>query len=434
MRAVDLIRKKRDGLALDAPEIDVFVSAAAFGAWPDYQLAAMLMAIRLRGMTPEETACLTRAMVRSGVRLDWPGLPSAKADKHSTGGVGDKTSLVIVPLVAACGVAVPMISGRGLSHTGGTLDKLESIPGFRVALTLHEFREAVAQVGCAMIGQTAEIAPADKKLYALRDVTATVDSIPLISASIMSKKMAEGIDALVLDVKCGRGAFMKTQSEARTLAESLVAIGRANGVKTEAILTSMDAPLGRAVGNSLEVIEALETLKGRGPSDLEALSISLAARMLRLSGAAASDNEAEKMIRNALASGRALEKFRQMIKRQGGDGRVVDDYARLPVAPFRAHFNADRAGFVSGLDAERIGRAAMALGAGRERAEDLIDPAVGVVVLTKPGDCAKAGDPILELHYRDASRLDAALAVLRNACRVENEALPSKALILETVV
>jgi pyrimidine-nucleoside phosphorylase len=434
MRAVDLIRKKRDGLALDAPEIDVFVSAAAFGAWPDYQLAAMLMAIRLRGMTPEETACLTRAMVRSGVRLDWPGLTGAKADKHSTGGVGDKTSLVIVPLVAACGVAVPMISGRGLSHTGGTLDKLESIPGFRVALTLHEFREAVAQVGCAMIGQTAEIAPADKKLYALRDVTATVDSIPLISASIMSKKMAEGIDALVLDVKCGRGAFMKTQSEARTLAESLVAIGRANGVKTEAILTSMDAPLGRAVGNSLEVIEALETLKGRGPSDLEALSISLAARMLRLSGAAASDNEAEKMIRNALASGRALEKFRQMIKRQGGDGRVVDDYARLPVAPFRAHFNADRAGFVSGLDAERIGRAAMALGAGRERAEDLIDPAVGVVVLTKPGDCAKAGDPILELHYRDASRLDAALAVLRNACRVENEALPSKALILETVV
>jgi pyrimidine-nucleoside phosphorylase len=394
----------------------------------------MLMAIRLRGMTPEETACLTRAMVRSGVRLDWPGLTGAKADKHSTGGVGDKTSLVIVPLVAACGVAVPMISGRGLSHTGGTLDKLESIPGFRVALTLHEFREAVAQVGCAMIGQTAEIAPADKKLYALRDVTATVDSIPLISASIMSKKMAEGIDALVLDVKCGRGAFMKTQSEARTLAESLVAIGRANGVKTEAILTSMDAPLGRAVGNSLEVIEALETLKGRGPSDLEALSISLAARMLRLSGAAASDNEAEKMIRNALASGRALEKFRQMIKRQGGDGRVVDDYARLPVAPFRAHFNADRAGFVSGLDAERIGRAAMALGAGRERAEDLIDPAVGVVVLTKPGDCAKAGDPILELHYRDASRLDAALAVLRNACRVENEALPSKALILETVV
>ncbi|MBM3837058.1 MAG: thymidine phosphorylase [Verrucomicrobia bacterium] len=434
MRAVDLIRKKRDGLALDAQEIDAFVSGATSGAWPDYQLSAMLMAIRWRGMTPEETAWLTGAMVRSGVRLDWPELPGAKADKHSTGGVGDKTSLVIVPLVAACGVLVPMISGRGLGHTGGTLDKLEAIPGFRVGLSLPEFRQALAKVGCAMIGQTAEIAPADKKLYALRDVTATVDSIPLISASIMSKKIAEGISALVLDVKCGLGAFMKNRSEARELAESLVAIGHANGVKTEALLTSMDAPLGRAVGNSLEVIEVLETLKGRGSADLEALSISLAARMLRQSGAAASDKVAERMIRDALVSGRALEKFRQMIEQQGGDGRIADDSARLPIAPFRAHLKADRTGFVHELDAERVGRAAMTLGAGRERAEDAIDPAVGAIVLRKPGDRVKTDEPILELHYRDASRLDAALALLRNACRIEEEAPPRKALILETVV
>ncbi|MBI2948997.1 MAG: thymidine phosphorylase [Verrucomicrobia bacterium] len=433
MRAFDIIRRKRDGLVLDSSEIDAFVAAATSGAWPDYQLSAMLMAIRLRGMTAEETACLTRAMVRSGVQLDWPGLPGAKADKHSTGGVGDKTSLVLVPLVAACGVMVPMISGRGLGHTGGTLDKLEAIPGFRVGLSLSEFREALAKVGCAMIGQTAEIAPADRKLYALRDVTATVDSIPLISASIMSKKIAEGISALVMDVKCGRGAFMKDRNDARKLAESLVAIGRANGVRTEALLTSMDAPLGRAVGNSLEVIEALETLKGRGPADLEALSISLAARMLRLSEAAANDKESERMIRATLASGRGLEKFRQMIEQQGGDPRIVDDFKRLPVAPYRATLQAERSGVVSELDAELAGRASMILGAGRERAEDTVDPAVGVMVQAKPGDRVQAGSPIVELHYRDASRLDAARALLRNACRIEDEAPAQLPLILETI-
>src|SRR5438132_110284 len=325
MRAVDIIRKKRDGLALEGAEIEAFVRGVTAGDWPDYQAAALLMAICLRGMTPAETACLTRAMVHSGEKVDLSDLPGPKVDKHSTGGVGDKTSLILAPLAAACGVIVPMMSGRGLGHTGGTLDKLEAIPGFRVGLSLPEFRTALRKVGCALIGQTAEIAPADKVLYALRDVTATVESIALISASIMSKKIAEGIEALVMDVKCGRGAFMKNRPDAQRLAESLVAIGRANGVRTQALLTAMDVPLGRAVGNSLEVIECLETLKGQGPADLEALGVALAGRMLLLAGAAAELPQAEAKVREALASGRGLEKFREVIARQGGDPRVVDD-------------------------------------------------------------------------------------------------------------
>ena len=380
MRAVDIIRKKRDGGALDPHEIEAFVSAATKEEWPDCQISALLMAIVLRGMTAEETAWLTGAMVRSGTQLDLSELPGAKVDKHSTGGVGDKASLVIAPLAAACGVLVPMISGRGLGHTGGTLDKLEAIPGFRVGLSLVEFRAALARVGCAVIGQTVEIAPADKKLYALRDVTATVDSIPLISASIMSKKIAEGISGLVMDVKCGSGAFMKTRDEARKLAESLVAIGRANGVRTEAMLTAMNAPLGRAIGNSLEVVEAIETLKGRGPSDLEALSVMLTSRMLRLGGRVATIEEGERMTRSALASGHGLEKFSQMIEQQGGDPRIVDDYGRLPSAPRRKILTADRTGYVTDLDAELIGRAAMVLGAGRDRVEDKVDPGVGAVL------------------------------------------------------
>src|SRR3954454_3947259 len=327
MRAVDVIRKKRDGLALSAAEIDAFVAAATRGEWPDYQVAALLIAVVLRGMDAAETAHLTGAMVRSGERLDWSDLGPA-VDKHSTGGVGDKTSFVLAPIAAACGAIVPMISGRGLGHTGGTLDKLESIPGLRTSLTLDEIRETVRRAGCVIASQTAEIAPADRALYALRDVTATVESVPLICASIMSKKIAEGIGSLVMDVKCGGGAFMKTHADAKRLAESLVSIGTMNGVRTEAILTAMDHPLGKAVGNALEVIESIETLKGRGPADVETLSVTLAARMVYLAGRVASPAEAEGQVRAALMSGRGVEKFRQIIARQGGDPRVIDDYGR----------------------------------------------------------------------------------------------------------
>src|SRR3954454_6115376 len=303
MRAVDLIRTKRDGGELDREALEWFVAGVTDGSLPDYQASALLMAVVLCGMSPEETVALTDAMVRSGVRVEYPGLPSVPVDKHSTGGVGDKTSLILAPLAAACGAYVPMMSGRGLGHTGGTLDKLEAIPGFRTGLSLAELRRALSAVGCAMIGQTEEIAPADKKLYALRDVTGTVESIPLICASIMSKKIAEGIGGLVLDVKTGSGAFMKTPEASRQLAESLVAIGVASGVRTEALITSMDAPLGRMVGNSLEVIESIETLKGRGPEDLESLSVTLAARMLLTAGIAETEPAAEARIRAALESG-----------------------------------------------------------------------------------------------------------------------------------
>jgi pyrimidine-nucleoside phosphorylase len=432
LRAVDIIRLKRDGHALDREAIETFVSAATSGSWPEYQVSALLMAIVWRGMTAQETAWLTDAMVRSGVKLDWSDLPGPKVDKHSTGGVGDKTSLILAPLVAACGMYVPMMSGRGLGHTGGTLDKLEAIPGFRVGLSLDEFRTALRKVGCALIGQTADVAPADKKLYALRDVTATVESIALISASIMSKKIAEGISALVMDVKCGRGAFMKNRDDARRLAESLVSIGNANGVRTEALLTAMDTPLGKAVGNALEVIECLETLKGRGPKDLEMLSVALAARMLRLGGGAATDEEAATKIRGALASGRGLEKFREIVAQQGGDPRVVDDYGRLPAAPHRTLFKADRDGYLTAMDAELIGRATMVLGAGRDRVEDAIDPAVGAKIEVKPGEPVKAGDAILELHYRDSGRLETAVEMVRSACTIGDKP-PAGTLILEVI-
>jgi pyrimidine-nucleoside phosphorylase len=315
-----------------------------------------------------------------------------KVDKHSTGGVGDKTSLVLTPLVAACGGIVPMMSGRGLGHTGGTLDKLESIPGFRVGLSLDELRASLRTVGCAMVGQTAEIAPADRTLYALRDVTGTVESVPLITASIMSKKIAEGISGLVLDVKTGRGAFMKTEADARHLAEALVATGRAAGLRTEAVITGMDAPLGRTVGNALEVVECTEMLKGRGASDLKHLSVLLAARMLVLAGIASDETDGERRVLDALSSGRALEKWRQIIANQGGDPHVVDEYRLLPLAPLRHIVTAPRPGFLSVLDAGLIGRAAAVLGAGRNRVDDKVDPAVGADILAKPGAKVASGD------------------------------------------
>ena len=434
MRAVDVIRKKRDGHALSADEIQAFVRGATDGSWMPYQVSALLMAIVLRGMDSVETAALTGAMVHSGVRLDLSDIPGPKVDKHSTGGVGDKLSLVLAPLAAACGVVVPMMSGRGLGHTGGTLDKLESIPGFRVDLSLDEFRAALKAVGCALIGQTKEIAPADKVLYALRDVTATVESIPLISASIMSKKIAEGIGALVLDVKCGRGAFMKSRAEAKKLAESLVAIGTAQGVRTRAVLTAMDTPLGSAVGNALEVIESLETLKGRGPKDVEGLAVHLAAHMVHLGGVTVSVQEAQKKVREALTSGRGLEKFREVIAWQGGDPRVVDDYSLLPAAPHKHIVKADRSGFCQGFDAERVGRATVLLGAGRDRVEDGVDPAVGALVLVQSGDAVKVGDALLELHYRDGGRLSAAVALLQGACSIAAGPPTLTLSVLETIL
>jgi pyrimidine-nucleoside phosphorylase len=433
MRAVDVILSKRDGRSLTREEIRFFVDGVTAGSLPDYQASALLMAILLRGMTPDETAWLTDAMVHSGVRVDLAEIPGVKVDKHSTGGVGDKTSLVLAPLAAACGVPVPMMSGRGLGHTGGTLDKLESIPGFRVNLSLEEMKTALARVGCAMIGQTAQIAPADKKLYALRDVTATVESIPLISASIMSKKIAEGIDALVLDVKTGSGAFMKTEADSRRLAESLVSIGNASGVKTEAIITAMESPLGRAVGNALEVVECIEVLKGGGPSDLVDVSIELTARMLVLGKVAGDRNDAEQKARGAIRSGAGLERFRQIIELQGGDPKVVDDYARLPHVGDRHRVAADRDGFVSRLDAELIGRASVALGAGRDRVEDPVDPAVGIMVLAKPGEGVRAGDPILELHYRDRGRLETATRLTSQAIAVSDQRPPAAPLIVGEV-
>lgn len=408
MRPVDIIRKKRDGHHLTHPELESFVHGAVSGAWERYQVSALLMAVFFRGMTDEETANLTAAMVRSGATLDWSGLPGPKADKHSTGGVGDKTSLILAPLAAACGVKVPMMSGRGLGHTGGTLDKLEAIPGFRVHLELPEFQSLLTELGVGMIGQTAEVAPADKLLYALRDVTATVESIPLIAASIMSKKIAEGIDALVMDVKVGAGAFMKIMADAERLAQTIVAIGAENDVRTTALITGMDEPLGHAVGNRLEVVECVQTLKGKGPTDLEDLSLLLAAEMVRLGGLAASLAEAEAKVHEVLKNGKALELFRKLIERQGGDPKIVDEPHRMPDAPHVFVMKSEVPGYVQECHAEKIGLGCMILGAGRHKMEDAVDHAVGAVVLAKRGKQVDVGSPLVEIHWRDEAKMQLA--------------------------
>lgn len=433
MRAVDVIRHKRDGATLTSDAIDAFVVGASTGAWPDYQLSALLMAIVLRGMTIDEAAALTGAMVRSGQRVDLAEFGGTPVDKHSTGGVGDKLSLVLAPLAAACGAIVPMMSGRGLGHTGGTLDKLESIPGFRTRLSLDEMRTAIRKTGCALIGQTDEIAPADRKLYALRDVTGTVESIPLICASILSKKIAEGIGALVMDVKVGRGAFMKTTDDARELSRWLVEIAAANGVRTEAVLTRMDAPLGRAVGNASEVIESIETLKGRGPAEVTALSVELAARMLALSEQGTSMDEARVRVERALSSGAGLEKFRAIIEAQGGDPRVIDDYGRLPRPAATREWSAPSAGVVLSIDAELVGRAAVSLGAGRDRVEADVDPAAGIEVVAPVGTTVERGAPVLRLSAASPGRLDAAEALLQNAVGIGDRAGEAAPLVLEVI-
>jgi pyrimidine-nucleoside phosphorylase len=432
MRAVDLIRQKRDGHALEPEAIRAFV-AGATGAWPDYQVAAMLMAIVLRGMTSAEAGELLAAMIASGATLDLGDLTDRAVDKHSTGGVGDKTSLVVAPLAAACGVVVPMMSGRGLGHTGGTLDKLEAIPGFKTRLSLADIHRQLKTIGCAMVGQTDEIAPADRHLYALRDVTGTVESTPLIAASILSKKIAEGISGLVLDVKVGRGAFMKTEADARELATLLVTLARQHGIRTEALLTAMDAPLGLAVGNSHEVIESLETLKGRGPVDFESLSVQLAARMLVAAGVAADGTHAETAVREALASGAGLEKFAAIIEAQGGDPSVVDDYGLLPMAALQDSWRAEEEGIVVGLDAELVGRAAVALGAGRERVDGAIDPGAGIEILAPLGTPVTVGDPVLLLIAADPARIRAARALLDRAVSIDRLPPDSTPLVIATL-
>jgi pyrimidine-nucleoside phosphorylase/thymidine phosphorylase len=434
MRAVDIIRKKRDGQALSPAEIGVMVQGIATGAVADYQWAALLMAILWRGMDAAETAALTDAMIHSGTIVDLAEVPGRKIDKHSTGGVGDKTSLVLAPIAAAAGVPVPMVSGRGLGHTGGTLDKLESIPGFRVDLDLGRYKEVLASCGLVLIGQTAEIAPADKFLYALRDATATVESIPLIAASIMSKKLAEGIDGLVLDVKTGDGAFMVALEDARALARAMCAIGSGLGKSVVALITRMDQPLGRAVGNALEVAESLACLRGEGPADLVDLSIELAAEMVVLGGLAGSLEEARATCRRTIADGSALERFGRLIHAQGGDPRVLDDPALLPAARRQVALRSPAAGTVLGLAARPVGQATMLLGAGRARMDSPVDHAVGVVVHKKVGDTVEPGEPLCTLFVKDESRLEDAQALIRDAYTIGPGPAEAGPLIVERIV
>ena len=430
---VRLITRKRDGHALAPADIAALVAAYTAGTVADDQMAAFLMAAFIRGLGPAEGLALMQAMLHSGQVLDLSDLPGRKVDKHSTGGVGDKVSLVLAPLVAACGVPVPMISGRGLGHTGGTLDKLEAIPGFDVRLDLARYRAVLRDVGTVMIGQTAEIAPADKKLYALRDVTGTVESIPLIAASILSKKLAEGIDALVLDVKVGRGAFMAGEAQARRLAETLVGIATEAGTPTVALLTAMDVPLGRAVGNGPETAEAIRILRGETPDggpcpDVVEVTLALAGEMLALGGRAASPEEGRATAREALADGRAFDTFRRLVAAQGGDVTVLDAPERLSGPPVATVF-AESAGVVTDVDARLVALAALGLGAGRARKEDAVDPRAGVVLNKRVGETVEAGEPLATLYASDPSRADA--AAVRAAFTLGEAAPAPRPLVLD---
>jgi pyrimidine-nucleoside phosphorylase len=414
-RLVDLIRRKRDGGELSAEEIHYIVSRYTEGAIPDYQVAALLMAIVLKQMTRAELAALTEAMLHSGSVLDFSDLPGRKVDKHSTGGVGDKTSLILAPIVAATGLYVPMISGRGLGHTGGTLDKLESIPGFSVNLSLEDFRRVLATCGCGLIGQTAEIAPADKKLYALRDVTGTVESPYLICASIMSKKLAEGIDALVLDVKTGSGAFMKKIEDSIFLAELMVETGRRMGKKMVALITDMDQPLGNAVGNATEIAECIDVLHGGGPDDLRDVSYELAAWMFYLGERTKTVDEGRALAAEMVRTGVAAEKFRQIIELQGGDPKVMDDTGRLPKAKNSLEVKTPADGYITSMMCEQIGTASVVLGGGREKKEDNVDPSVGLMVRKKVGDAVSAGEPVFTVYYNSDARMPEALKLLESS-------------------
>lgn len=426
MIARDIISKKRDGLPLSREEISWFISGIARGDIPDYQAAALLMAAFINGLSREETLYLTEAMVGSGRTVEWPR--GTYMDKHSTGGVGDKISLILAPLVASCGIRVPMISGRSLGHTGGTLDKLESIPGYNARLSLEDFKRVVLSVGCSIIGQTDDLAPADRRLYALRDATGTVESIPLITASIASKKLAEGVSGLVLDAKCGRGAFMKTKEEALALARSIGDVFSAKGKMFRALITSMDQPLGNAVGNALEVSEAVEVLSGKGPSDVRELSLELSAHMLEMAGLMGLD-DARKILIRKLDDGSALAKFREMVEAHGGDFSAIerDDFTQTSITE---DIRASSCGFISRLDALLVGQASTALGAGRQRAEDRVDPRVGVLVHRKVGDEVRAGDVVFTVKANDPKRLEAALQKLERAFEISHEKRESGPLIL----
>ncbi|HLK47527.1 MAG TPA: thymidine phosphorylase [Bryobacteraceae bacterium] len=433
MRTVDLIQRKRDGEELAPEEIDFLVQGYGAGEIPDYQISAFLMAVFFSGMSDREVARLTECMLLSGETVDLSSVPGVKVDKHSTGGVGDKTSLIVAPLAAAAGVVVPMMSGRALGHTGGTLDKLESIPGFRTHLSTDDFRKQLSELGLCFIGQTEQLAPADGKFYALRDVTGTVESIPLIASSIMSKKLAEGVDALVLDVKVGNGAFIKKQVDARRLAQMMVSIGRPKDKKVQALITDMNQPLGYAVGNALEVMEASQTLQNAGPTDLTRLSIELAARMIYLGKKAGSLDEARRLAEQKLVDGSGYQKFKQVVAAQGGNPQALDKFELLPNATGMREITSPRGGYVSLIDAEDIGQASNMIGAGRDKKEDVIDPAVGIILEVKVGEKVDAGSVLCRIYYTREERVEEAAEMVEDAFRISAQKPDERELILEVV-
>lgn len=433
MRMYDIIMKKRNGGELTGEEIRFFVEGYTRGEIPDYQASALMMAIYFRGMTQRETCELTMAMAHSGDMLDLSAVKGIKVDKHSTGGVGDKTSLALAPMVAACGIPVAKMSGRGLGHTGGTIDKLESFPGFTTALTTERFLENVNRIGIAIMGQTADLAPADKKLYALRDVTATVDQMSLIASSIMSKKLAAGADAIVLDVKTGSGAFMKREEDARALAGEMVNIGRNAGRKTVAVISDMDQPLGYAVGNALEVREAIETLMGRGPEDFVELCLTLGSRMLMAGGKADDEKTAVRLLKQAIEDGSALRKLAEFVEAQGGDSETVYHPERLPKAAIQRPVPAPEEGFVSHMECDEIGICSLILGGGRETKESAIDLSVGLVLQKKTGDCVKKGEPLAIIHANDENKAAEAEKRFLQACVIRGQA-PVKTPFIKAVI
>lgn len=428
-----IIEKKRDGGHISEADIRELIDLYSKGEIPDYQMSAFLMAVYFKGMSFDEVTALTDAMMRSGDVLDFSNYGSLSVDKHSTGGVGDKLSIPLAPMVAAVGVVVPMISGRGLGITGGTLDKLESIPGYNTQLTTEQFQDVLAKVGCSIIGQTARLAPADKKLYALRDVTGTVPSIPLISASIMSKKLAEGAAGLVLDVKCGRGAFMKSMDDARTLAKTMQAIGRGMGRNIVALLTNMDSPLGEKIGNTLEIEESIDVLKGKGPADIRELTMALAVEMVLLAKLAETPEEAKAKLEAALESGAALQKFREMVIAQGGDARIIDDYSLMPQAPVKLDVCAYASGYVETIDADAIGRMVLLLGGGRRQVTDSINYGVGISNLIKLGTEVKPGDRLMTIHAASEAEGKALISSARDAVKLSISPLTAPELIYERI-